>query len=403
MADFEQLKVLVVDDSQVQRNHVVETCERFSIGTIDQAVNGEDAAQKLKAAHYDLAFIDLEMPVMDGVELVRVIADEHLVDSVIILSSKDPVLILSVGTMAESAGLKVLGTFQKPIQVDQLENSLQRLLGPSTEEASEPSQEGSSPEDLLAAMNDGHLTLMYQPKLQVKGLLLRGAEALARWEHPQRGTVSPGEFIPMAERFGLIEKLTEHLFEIALADKKKWMSFGLKIDLAFNLSPLSISDRQLADKVYDAVTGKGIDPNEVILEITENAVSGELSSAIETLAKLRLKGFKLAIDDYGTGFANAQQLSRVPATELKLDRSMIDNVATRPQNQAIVKSTLQLAHDLGLKTIAEGVETVEDLRFLAAEGVEQVQGFLLARPMKNEQFLNWLKTDLVQLRSKLNP
>ncbi len=401
MTEFEGLNVLVVDDSVVQRNHVKEVCERFSIAHIGEAVNGQDAVEKMTQTRYDIAFIDLEMPVMDGVELVRVIADQKLVESVIILSSKDPVLILSVGTMAESAGLGVIGTFQKPIQTEQLENSLRRLTSEVAVEADDDGKPELGPEELLEGMAQNQLTLMYQPKLQVKGLLLKGVEALARWDHPELGVVSPGQFIQMAERFGLISKLTDYLFKLALRDKKRWHSFGLSVDLAFNLSPLSISDRGLADHVFDLVSSHELPPGEIILEITENAVAGELSAAIETLAKLRLKGFKIAIDDYGTGFANTQQLSRVPATELKLDRSMIDKVSTRPQNQAIVKSTLQLANDLGLTTVAEGVESIEDFRFLQQHGVEQIQGFLLARPMRADALLEWLKKDLGSVRASV--
>ena len=400
-SEYAAIKILVVDDSQVQRNHVMEVCQRFGIETIEGAEHGEDAVKKLKEQHFDLAFIDLEMPVMDGIELVRVIAEEKLVDSVIILSSKDPVLILSVGTMAEADGLSVLGTFQKPILQEHLECSLKRLLDSVSQPGATQNESELSPQELVDAIGHGHLKLVYQPKLQVKGLLLKGVESLARWEHPRHGIVSPVRFIAMAERFGLIQTLTDHLFDLALRQKSEWRNHGLNIDLAFNLSPLSISDRGLADHVERMVQDYKIPPSEIILEITENAVAGELSAAIETLAKLRLKGFKIAIDDYGTGFANTQQLSRVPATELKLDRSMIDNVATRPQNQAIVKSTLQLAQDLGLSTIAEGVETIEDFRFLSEEGVDQIQGYLLAKPMQPEQLINWLKKDLAQLRSDI--
>lgn len=401
MSEYKAIKILVVDDSVVQRNHVIEVCGRFGIEQIDGAENGEDAVNKLKQKEYDLAFIDLEMPVMDGIELVRAIAAEKLVESVIILSSKDPVLILSVGTMAESDGLKVLGTFQKPILQEHLECSLKRLLesAGATEEATEESQMNA--QELLDGIQSNQLGLVYQPKLQVEGLLLKGVEALARWEHPEHGVIPPARFIPVAERFGLIQTLTDHLFDIALRQKSEWKKMGLNVDLAFNLSPLSISDKNLADHVSAMVDCYQIKASEVILEITENAVAGELSAAIESLAKLRLKGFKVAIDDYGTGFANTQQLSRVPATELKLDRSMIDNVATRPQNQAIVRSTLQLAKDLDLNTIAEGVETLEDFRFLKEEGVDQVQGYYFAKPMKNDKLIEWLKTNLSQIRHQV--
>ena len=138
------------------------------------------------------------------------------------------------------------------------------------------------------------------------------------------------------------------------------------------------------------------------MEVTENAICGEISTAIETLAKLRLKGFKLTIDDYGTGFANAQQLSRVPATELKLDRILVDNVATRPQQLAILKSTVNLAKDLGLTTVAEGVENFDDFKLLFKLNVDLVQGYYFSRPMNAKKLVQWLQVDLAKIRHDLH-
>lgn len=400
---MQNLKILVVDDSDVQRNHVVSICEQCGIEkhNISGANNGQVAIDMLSAEKFDLAFVDLEMPVMDGVELVRRIAADNLVASVIILSSKDPALILSVGTMAESDGLTVLGTFKKPIQKDYLQTSLVRLS--STKPKPLQSQKNSTlvAEDLLAAINNKQITLFYQPKLTTKGLLLKGVEALARWQHPTYGFVSPAEFVEIAERFGLISQLTDYLFGLALQQKKDWASHGLQFHLAFNLSPLSLTEKGLAEKISQRVAEHNLKPSEFVLEITENAIAGEISTAIETLAKLRLKGFKLAIDDYGTGFANAQQLSRVPATELKLDRILIDNVATRPQQQAILKSTVTLAKELNLVTVAEGVEHFEDFEFLKALEIDLVQGYYFAKPMDAKTLSHWITTDIIDIRNKL--
>jgi len=171
--------------------------------------------------------------------------------------------------------------------------------------------------------------------------------------------------------------------------------------LSFNLSPLSLTDKGLADKISQQVASYKIPPKDIVLEITENAISGEISTAIETLAKLRLKGFNLAIDDYGTGFANAQQLSRVPATELKLDRILVDNVATNPQQKAILKSTVNLSKDLQLITVAEGVEDFEDFLLLYKFEVDLVQGYYFAKPMTADNLNTWIKKELADIRKKL--
>jgi len=395
------LSILVVDDSNVQRNHVINMCLEQKVKQVHGAENGLVAIEKLKLTQYDLVFIDLEMPVMDGVELARKIAKDELAGSVIILSSKDPSLILSIGTMAESDGLSVLGTFKKPLQVKDLETSLKMLATKKVKTDSHTLYNRLTKEDILQGIQNKEITLFYQPKLTCKGLLLKGVEALARWDHPSLGFVSPVEFITAAEQFNVISQLTHYLFELALAQKADWRKHGVNFHLAFNLSPLSLSDCDLAEKISQQVNHYQIDAKDIVLEVTENAICGEVSRAIETLAKLRLAGFKLAIDDYGTGFANAQQLSRVPATELKLDRILVDNVATRPQQLAILKSTVNLAKDLTLNTVAEGIENYEDFTLISDLGVDLVQGYYFAKPMDSTALVSWLKTDLAKIRKAL--
>ncbi len=396
------INVLVVDDSDVQRNHVINMCIEQDLENIFGAINGVDAVEKLKKDKFDLVFIDLEMPVMDGVELVRRIAKDKLAESVIILSSKDPSLISSIGTMAESDGLSVLGTFQKPIQVSDLATSLKRFASNNNKSESHAIYNRLKIEDIIEGIHSQQITLFYQPKLTCKGLILKGVEALARWQHPTLGFVSPVEFITAAEEFNIISELTHYLFDIALKQKIQWQDHGVNFHLAFNLSPLSLADSDLADKIAKQVEKYNISSKEIVLEVTENAICGEISTAIETLAKLRLKSFKLAIDDYGTGFANAQQLSRVPATELKLDRILVDNVSTRPQQLAILKSTVNLAKDLGLNTVAEGVENFDDFKLVLSLGVDLVQGYYFAKPMDSNSLVNWLKTDLAKIRKDLH-
>ena len=339
---------------------------------------------------------------MDGVELSRKIAKNKLAQSVIILSSKDPSLISSIGTMAESDGLIVLGTFKKPMQINDLVNSLNRLKTHTNSNETHKIYNRLVIDDLISGIKEQQITLFYQPKLTCKGLLLKGVEALARWNHPKLGFVSPVEFITAAEEFGIISELTHYLFDIALKQKVQWRDHGINFHLAFNLSPLSLADNDLAEKISSQVALHNIEPKEIVLEVTENAICGEISTAIETLAKLRLKGFKLAIDDYGTGFANAQQLSRVPATELKLDRILVDNVATRPQQLAILKSTVNLAKDLGLTTVAEGVENFDDFKILFQLKVDLIQGYYFAKPMDPKKLIHWLQVDLAKIRHDLH-
>lgn len=396
-----ELSLLIVDDSITQRQYARELCQGLGVKEVYDATNGVDALAVLQGYPVDVVLIDLEMPVMDGVELIRSIAQNKFASSVIILSAKDPILIASVGTMAEADGLHVLGTFQKPLLSDVLECSLLRFIQDSKTDP-RANQNSFEPEvtavELGHALANGEVTLAFQPKLTVQGLLLRGVEALARWKHPQKGMISPAVFIPLAERHGMIDLLTRNLLQQAFVHKKMWQQYGLRFHLAFNLSPLSLADAEMVDWLTTLAANYNIAPAEVTFEITENALLGELARAIRTLARLRLKGFHIAIDDYGTGFANAQQLSRVPATELKLDRSLVHRVASRPQQYTILASTVALAKNLNLTTVAEGVETKEDFLVLAALGVDLVQGYYFAKPLYPDDLMVWVKTGLTQLR-----
>ncbi|MES2824383.1 MAG: EAL domain-containing response regulator [Pseudomonadota bacterium] len=402
-----ELSVLIADDSITQQQYAQQLCTELGLVTIYTETNGVKALKVLQENVIDVVLVDLEMPVMDGVELIHAIAHHKLSTNVIILSAKDPILISSVGTMAEAEGLTVLGTFKKPLHLDLLQCSLlQFIVGLQTQRTQltadhlkdAPTVTGV---ELNHAITHGEMILAYQPKLTVQGLLLRGVEALARWQHPQKGLISPTIFIPLAERLGLINALTHHLLAMALNEKRNWQHMGLRFHIAFNLSPISLADEGLVDWIIALTQKYDVLPQEITFEITENALLNELACAIRTLARLRLKGFNIAIDDYGTGFANAQQLSRVPATELKLDRSLVHNVSTRPQQRTILASSIDLAKNLKMITVAEGVETLEDYKVLLELGADQVQGFYFSKPLYPNDLLEFVKTGLSKIRATI--
>lgn len=400
-----ELTILIVDDSIAQRQYAQQICTELGVRRIYNAENGIAALKIFQEKKIDIVLIDLEMPIMDGIELIRAIAQHHFSTSVIIVSAKDPILISSVGTMATADGLHVLGTFQKPLQMDLLKCSLllfiQNLMDAENIVEKLPIEEITAVE-LCEAICDNEITLAYQPKLTVKGLMLRGVEALARWKHPVKGSVPPDVFIPLAERHGLIDALTRNIIEAAFDQKQKWQQLGFSFHLSVNLSPLSLSDKELVEWLVNLSKEHDIPPHDITFEITENALLKELASAIHTLARLRLKGFNISIDDYGTGFANAQQLSRVPATELKLDRSLVHNAAIHPQQRTILASSIELAKNLKMLTVAEGAETVEDYNILVELEADQVQGFYFSKPLYPEDFLTFIKTGLSEIRQQHN-
>lgn len=396
-------KVFVVDDSQVQCQHAADLCSSvFDNIQISMAYNGRQALDQLQHTPADLVLIDLEMPVMDGIELITEISQRHLASAVIIMSAKDAKLISSVGVMAEAGGLHVLGCYQKPITEEILLEAASKFeaRGAPKRKPEEEVQKISG-QDITQAVAGHQFSLHYQPKITTKGIILKGVEALARWNHPELGFISPVRFIDVAEQFNQITPLTLHLFHQALKQKAWWKQHGLRFSLAFNLSPMVLLEDDLICWIQEALTQYSIAPDEIIFEVTENVMLGDVAKSLQTLTRLRLKGFGIALDDYGTGFANAEQLVRLPATELKIDRSLVNEVSRKPQLEKILSSTVKLANDLNLAIVAEGVEQLEDFITLTKFDVTQVQGYYFSRPLAADTFTNWVTSDLKLLRGQI--
>ncbi|MCJ8312713.1 MAG: EAL domain-containing protein [Saccharospirillaceae bacterium] len=393
--------ILVVDDSNVQRDYTISLCKNCNLFNINSAVNGVDALHKLKTDHFDLAFIDLEMPEMDGVELLRQIAKLETPPHIIILSSLDSSLIISLKTMAQVDGLSVLGSFKKPITIESIKHSLE-LFKTKKQGLNKQWNSKKVPfEQIQLAIHENKIELHYQPKLSIKGLILNSVEALARWEITPGVFIPPSDFILVAEESGLIHQLTMNLYTKSLIQKKLWEKKGALFSLAVNISPFMLSDPLLPDQLIEITKKHHIQPNSIIFEITENALSQDQSTAIASLAKLRMLGFGISIDDFGAGFANIQQLSRIPATELKIDRCLIENIHTDPHRQSILQSAVKLAKDLKLKIVAEGVEIHEEFIFLTDLNIDLVQGYYFAKPMDSNKLSQWITQDLAPLRNKI--
>ena len=398
---MKNLSVLVVDDSKSQCMYAASICERVGVESLRMAFDGKQALAQLADKKADVVLVDLEMPVMDGVTLISEIAEQNLAKTIIILSAKDASLISSVGVMAEEQGLAVLGSLTKPLTEEAVFNAFLQFDHKTAEADVDELNFKEGVIDLTEAICGGQMNLDFQPKIRINDFKLKGVEALARWQHPGHGYIPPVSFIAKAEDQGVIGILTFHLLEKALKQKMEWHKMGLSFNLAFNLSPLSLANVDFADWMYDLVKKYDVDPGEITFEVTENILLGDVAKSIQTLARLRLRGFLIAIDDYGSGFASAEQLSRIPATELKLDKSMIDSVAIKPQLQKILRSTVKLAEELGMTTVAEGVETANDFEVVMDSGVDMVQGYFLSKPLSVESVPVWVNQDLMNMKYQM--
>jgi diguanylate cyclase (GGDEF)-like protein len=247
---------------------------------------------------------------------------------------------------------------------------------------------------LLAELRQGiannEIVLHYQPKLMLPGNELEGVEALARWQHPTRGLLGPGEFIPMAESTGLIVPLTLHVLDLAVAQICAWKSAGHEITVAVNLSPRCLADPDLPRHILMRMHEAGV-PSELLrLEITENTLALNPDRAQATLAALAAAGIRISIDDFGTGYSSMAYLKRLPVDELKVDRSFVAGMLKHADDEVIVRSVVDLGHNLGLTVVAEGVEDQDTQDALTEIGCDIVQGYYTGRPMTVDFFEAWL-------------
>lgn len=243
--------------------------------------------------------------------------------------------------------------------------------------------------DLRAALEARELELHYQPKLGSAQQVI-GVEALARWKHPRRGWVSPDEFVPLAERSGLIPLLTAHVVDVALAQVAAWRRRGMHIPVAVNISPSDLVSPEFADNVVAALAQHGVPARLLLLEITERVLTDQLEESRHTLNRLREVGVAISLDDFGTGYSSLMRLSSLPVDEIKIDRAFVAGLRDDPRAHGIIRAIIVLAHSLGVPAIAEGVETEDEQRLLESMDCDGVQGWHIARPMAADAATYWL-------------
>jgi diguanylate cyclase (GGDEF)-like protein len=244
--------------------------------------------------------------------------------------------------------------------------------------------------ELQTALADGQFVVHYQPKVSVETQAATGAEALIRWEHPRQGVVPPSDFIPIAEQTGLIHALTAFVIGQALGECKRWAANGHDISVAVNLSPRTLLDPDFPAFVAEQLEVAGVQPQHLVLEITETMIMADPERSRQGLVELRRLGVRLSVDDYGTGHSSLSYLKQLPINEMKIDKSFITNMTDDHSDAVITRSTVDLAHRLGLTVVAEGVETAETSRLLASIGCDEAQGYYFSRPIPAAAFLAWL-------------
>jgi diguanylate cyclase (GGDEF)-like protein/PAS domain S-box-containing protein len=255
--------------------------------------------------------------------------------------------------------------------------------------------------DLRSAPDRNEFELFYQPLFQARGGQLAGAEALLRWRHPERGMISPTDFIPVAEEVGLIVPIGEWALRSACTQARQWLDAGLRVPVSVNLSPLQFKIGSVADKIAEVLQETQLDASLLTIEITESMLLENTYEILDNLLEIRNMGVTIAIDDFGTGYSSFSYVKKFRANELKIDRSFVQSLATNPDDAAITNAMITMAHSLGMRVTAEGVETAAQADILRGQSCDVLQGFLFSKPVPAKQFTEMMSNGFEALHGQL--
>jgi EAL domain-containing protein (putative c-di-GMP-specific phosphodiesterase class I)/CheY-like chemotaxis protein len=330
-----------------------------------------------------IIILDLAMPEEDGLELLRWLASVNCQAQIVIMSGFDTRIVEAAKCIGLERGLKIACTFNKPIRVQDLKEKLEaiRKLNPEIPAFNE--------DELRSGIIQSQFSLVYQPQVLLKNGALQGAEAMIRWDHPVHGVMSSEQVLHTAEGTDLYEKLSTFIITNAIRQWKLWSQRGLDIQLGVNLSLTDLRDQDLADQIARVCEEEAVPPQRITIEVAEAAIMSNALDIFDVTARLRLKGFKLSIDGFGTGYSSLTRLQRLPVTELKIDKALVNEAQLSQDSLVIVKAIIGLARNLGLTSVAEGIDTVEHYELLASLGCDLGQGFGIAKPVAPDELLTW--------------
>lgn len=385
------VRVLVLDDDPFMLQLIARMLHKQGYPLVTACRDGQAALERVdeQNGHPDLILCDLKMPQMDGVEFVRELVKRGYAGSLIPFSGAGDRLLQAAEKVARAHGIRVLGHLNKPFSPEQLE-TLVETWAPVLAGKSAAPRKIYDEHEIRAAIEQCTLINHYQPIVDLASGHVVGVEALVRWPHPQDGMVMPDQFIGVAERSDLIDELTRVVLSAALADVATWARAGLGLRVTVNLSMRSLVELAFPDLVAAQVAAAGLAPRDLVMEVTESGLMDDLPATLEVLTRLSLKHFRLSIDDFGTGNSSLAKLRDIPFDELKVDRGFVHNAWADKTVRAIYDASLGLAKQLGMETVAEGVEDLDDWNFVRQSGCDLAQGYFIARPMAPAEVVPWI-------------
>lgn len=376
--------LLVVDDQRLDRAITAHAAGRMGFRVKSAGSIAETRDLPDRGAVFDFVVLDLALGDEDGLEVLPLIAHRNPATVVVLASGFDGRILAASQRLAASLGVRVAGVLRKPI----LPTALQRLIGqaPGILFPDDDAQLDIAPERIRQALAEGQIRPWFQPKTSLATGLIVGTEALARWTQPDGRAVPPALFVAVAERNGLISELTDVILDQALQACANWRVRRPDCWVAVNLSPLLLSDPGLTDRIEQRLQHHGVPPGALVLEITESNGIPDTTCAMRSLTRLRIRGVNLSIDDFGTGHSSMLSLIRMPFNEMKIDQAFVRESVTSRDSRKVVRASATLGRELGLKVVAEGVETETMAQLVEDAGCHVGQGFLYGRAVPAHVF-----------------
>ncbi|XDD51217.1 EAL domain-containing protein [Leptospira sp. WS92.C1] len=345
--------------------------------------------------------LDLMIPGVDGVDVLRMLSGKKLAVSVILISGADRRVLQSAEALAIQYGLRISGVLEKPIRIQEYQRVLTGLISDkknetasgsfSTKRVAKEADSAISPEEIEIAIRDEQFLLFYQPKINFKTGKVSSFESLVRWSHPDRGLIFPDSFIPTLESYpSLMDAMTEKLILQALRQCSIWNREFPGIAVAVNISPVSLNKLILPETISKMIESFGLKNNQLIVEVTETQLLENITSTLDILTRIRIRGIGLSVDDFGIGYSSLKQIHRYPFTELKIDRSFVSVAPYDKEALFICQAAIDLGHKLGMTVVAEGIETLEVGELMKKEGCDKGQGYFYSKPLPADAAIQFL-------------
>ena len=384
--------ILALDDEPFMLKLLARMLANMGFTSVTLCDNGHAALDQIDDvnARPNLILLDLNMPGMDGIEVVRHLVERHYSGSLILISGEDERMRQAAEKLVQAHRIQVLGHLRKPVKPEVLSALLEKWTPPALDNLP-VTKKIYGADEVQTAINSGQLVNYYQPKVAVATAEVVGVETLVRWRHPIDGIILPDRFIGVAEAHGLINDLTRTVLTSALTQAKAWQEAGLTLRVAVNISMDNLTSLDFVDFVTELATKAGVPPQGVVLEVTESRLMQDTRAPLEILTRLRLKRFRLSIDDFGTGHSSLAQLRDIPFDELKIDQGFVHRAWSDETLRAMYDASLALARQLGMEVVAEGVEDRNDWDLLQRTGCDLAQGSFISVPMPAAEFPIWLK------------